>query len=98
MTGIGGHLYMKKMTKGLPPIRKQTLSKKAQEKNNKIKRKLHTDNSNWNDWKLQLHCNKLERVNPIGKIVRKNLFNFFKNLHIEQNDRTAHWVGHSILK
>ena len=40
---------MGKTTKGLPPIRKQTLSNKAQEKNDKIKRKLHTANRNGND-------------------------------------------------
>ena len=40
---------MEKMTKGLPPLRKQKLNKKAQEKDGKMKRKLHTSNSNWND-------------------------------------------------
>ena len=70
------------MTKGLPPIRKKILSKKAQEKYDKIKIKLHTANRYWNDWKFQLHWNKLEWVNPIIKIVRKNLFNFFKNIYI----------------
>ena len=34
------------MTKGPPPIRKQTLSKKAVEKNDTIKSKIHTDNRN----------------------------------------------------
>ena len=51
---IGGHWYMKEMTKGIPPIRK-TLTKKAQKKNDKIKWKLHTGNRNWNDWKLKLY-------------------------------------------
>ena len=59
MTYIDGHWYMGKMTKGLPPIIKQTLVKKAQDKSDKIKRKLHTTNSNWNDQNSQLHWNNL---------------------------------------
>ena len=61
---------MEKITKGLPPIRK-TLSKKAQEKNDKIKRRLHADNTKRDDWKLQLHWNKLEWDNSRSNIVRK---------------------------
>ena len=63
---------MGKMTKGLPPIIKQTLSKKIKYKNNRIKRKRHTDNRSWNNWKSQLHWNRLEWVNPRIRIVRKN--------------------------
>ena len=63
---------MEKITKGLTPTRKQTLINKAQEKNDKIKRKLHTSNRNWNYCKFQLHWNKLEWVNLRSKIVRKN--------------------------
>ena len=36
---IGGGWYMKKVTKGLPPLRKQKLSKRALDKDNTIKRK-----------------------------------------------------------
>ena len=43
------------MTKGLPPLRKQKLSKKSQEKDDKTKQKLHTTNMNRNDRKFQLH-------------------------------------------
>ena len=32
MTEIGGGWYMEKITKGLPPLRRPTLNKKAQEK------------------------------------------------------------------
>ena len=46
---------MGKMTKWLPTIIKQALSKKAQEKNDKIENKLHTINRNWNYCKFQLH-------------------------------------------
>ena len=48
------------MTKVLPPLRENKLSKKSQEKDDEIKNKQYTDDSNWNDWKLQLHWNKLE--------------------------------------
>ena len=59
LTDIGGHRYTEKINKGLPPIIKQTLIKKAQDKNDKIKRKLHTTNRNWNDRNSQLHWNNL---------------------------------------
>ena len=49
LTDIGSHWCMSKMTKGIPPIKKQALSKKAQDKNDIIKRKLHTADKNWND-------------------------------------------------
>ena len=48
MTWIGDGWYMEVITKGLPPFRRPKLSKKAQEK------------YYWNDWRFQLHLNKLE--------------------------------------
>ena len=80
LTDIGSTWYMKKMSKKLPPLGKQKLSKKAQDKYDRIKRNLQTSNSNWNDWKFQIHWNMLDWVNPRSKIVRKNLFNFFKEI------------------
>ena len=72
------------MTEGIPKIRKETLIKKAQEKNDNIKRKLHTANKNWNDWNFQLHCNNLEWVNPRNKIVSKNPKKYILNKMIER--------------
>ena len=87
------------MTKGLPPLRKMKLSKKAQEKDEKIKWKLHTSNRNWNDWNFQLHCINLEWVNPRSKVKIKTIFNFFKiYIYIDKDDITAHWFGYSLLK
>ena len=82
------------MTKGLPPPRKQNISQKAQEKDDKIKKKLYTADRNWNYWRLQLHWNKLEWVNTRSKIKRKTLFIFFKKYYINKDIRTAHWVDH----
>ena len=83
----------------LPLLRRHKLSKKAQEKNDKIKRKLYTDNRNWNDWIFQLHWNKLEWVNPGSKIkIEQPYSTSSKKYYIDQDLRTAHWVGHSILK
>ena len=95
MTKIGGGWYMEKMKKGLPPLRRQNLSKKAKEKYDKIKRKLYTANRNWNDWKLQLYWNKLEWVNPRSKIKGKKTYsNSSKKYYTDQDLITAHWVGH----
>ena len=63
MTDIGGGWYMKRSAKGLPPLKRPKLSKKAQEKENEIN-KLYEANQWWNDWKSQLHWNKIEWVNP----------------------------------
>ena len=71
---------MGKWKKGLPPLRKHNISKKAQEKDDKIKKKLYTADRNWNYWKFHLHWNKLEGVNTISKINRKTLFSFFKEI------------------
>ena len=61
-----------KITKGLPPLRRPKLSKKSQEKDDEIKKKLYTYNRNWNDWRFQLYRNKLEWVNPRSETKIKN--------------------------
>ena len=43
-----------------------------------MKRELNTVNRNLNDWKLQLHCNKLHWVNTGSMFFKKTLLNFFK--------------------
>ena len=58
-----------KSAKGLPPLSRSTLSKKSQDKEDEIK-KLYEANQWWNDWKLQLHWNKLEWVIPRSQIKR----------------------------
>ena len=87
------------MKKGLTPLRKQKLSKKAQEKYDKIKRNLKTENQNWNDWKFQIHWNILDWVNPRSKFVRKEPYsNSSKKYYIEQDDGMTHWIDNSKLK
>ena len=48
-----------KSARGLPPLRRTKLSKKAQERQDEIQKKLHEYNKWWNDWRFQLHWNKL---------------------------------------
>ena len=60
MTDIGGGWYIEKSAKGLPPLKISKLSKKEQEKQDEIQKKLYEANKWWNDWKFQLHWNKLE--------------------------------------
>ena len=59
MTDIGGGCYMEKIAQGLPPLRRTKLSKKSQEKQDGIQKKLHESNKWWNDWIFQLHWHKL---------------------------------------
>ena len=61
---IGCGCYVTKLSQKLPPLRKIRLRKKPQEKKDEIKIKLHKANQACNDWKCQIHWNKLECVNP----------------------------------
>ena len=64
ITDIGGGWYLEKCKKGLPPLKRTKLGKKAQEREDLIKNELFRSNMWWNDWKFQLHWNMLEWVNP----------------------------------
>ena len=58
------------------------LSKKSQEKEDKIT-KLYEANNCWDDWKFQLHWNKLEWVNPISQTKRNKSFQFLQFFKLE---------------
>ena len=62
-----------KIAKGLPPLRKQKISEKEQEKEDDIK-KQYEPNKLWNDWKFQLHWHKLEWDNSRSKIKMKKSY------------------------
>ena len=66
-------VYEKKKAKGIPTLRISTISKKAQDNDDGIKN-LHEANKWCNYWKLQLHRNKLEWVNPRSQIKRTKPF------------------------
>ena len=52
----------------------------------------------WNDWRFQLHWNMLEWVDPKTTYKRVKPFSVSsKKFYINNNDRTAHFVGHSKL-
>ena len=92
-------MVFEKGEKGLPPLKRAKLSKKAQDRHDLIKKTLHESNRWWNDWKFQLHWNKLEWVDPESTPKRvKPYYGSSKKLYINNNDRTAHFVGHSKLK
>ena len=99
MTDIGGGWYLKKFARGLPPSKKEKISKKAQERQDVTQKKIYEANRWWNDWKFQLHWNKLEWVDPKStpKIV-KPISVSSKKFYMSKNDRTAHFVGHYKLK
>ena len=60
---------------------------------------MYESNSWCNDWKFQLHSNKLEWVYPKSTPKRDRPFSVSsKKLYISKNDRTAHFIGHSQLK
>ena len=64
LTDIGGGWHMKKSARGLPPLKRTKLSKKAQEIQDYIQNKLYEANRWWNYWKFQLHWKRLEWVDP----------------------------------
>ena len=53
-----------KSARGLPPLKRTKISKKSQESQDEIQKKLYGANRWWNDCKFQLHRNKLEWVDP----------------------------------
>ena len=95
ITDIGDGWYLEKCEKGLPPLKRKKLSKKSQERDDFIKNKLFQSNRWWNDWKFQLHWNILEWVDQKStpKIVKPFSFSS-KKVYVNNNDRTAHFVGH----
>ena len=71
---------MNKLGQKIQPLKKIRLRKKAQEKEDEIKRKLHKSNQDWNVWKFQIHWNKLEWVNTrSGNEHKKSLFVYFNS-------------------
>ena len=86
-----------KITKGIPPLRRPKQSKKLQEKDDEIK-KVYEANSHWNNWKLQLRCNKIEWVNKRSQIKIKQPYKVSSIYFIDKDLRTAHWIDHSLLK
>ena len=62
-----------KSDKGLPPLRRSTLSKKSQEKEDEIK-KLYEANKWFKYWIFQLHRNKLEWFNTRSQTKRNKNF------------------------
>ena len=80
-------------------MKRTKLIKKAQERQNYIQKKLYEYNRWWNDWKIQLHWNNLEWVDPKSTPKRVKPFSVSsKRFYISKNDRTDHFVGHSRLK
>ena len=63
----------KTINEKIPPLKKRKLSKKAQGKEDEIKINLHIENQNLNDWKYQIHWNKLEWLNPRTCIEQKKI-------------------------
>ena len=56
-------------------------------------------NQNWNDWKFQIHWNKIEWANPRNRIERENpFFVSSKKICLKDNNKTANWVSNSKLK
>ena len=91
-------MVFEKSEKGLPPLKRTKLSKKEQERHDLIKNKDFKSNMWWNDWKFQLHWNMLEWVDPKSTPKKVKPFSVSsKNFYINNNDRTAHFVGHSKL-
>ena len=61
-----------------------------------MKKNLQMANQNWNEWKFQIHWNKLEWVNSRSRIEGNNpSCASSKKLFLRGNNKTAHWVGHS---
>ena len=79
-------------------MKRTKLGKEAQEREDLIKNELFRSNMWWNDWKFQLHWNMLEWVDPKSTPKQVKQFSVSsKKFYINNNYRTAHFVGHSKL-
>ena len=79
-------------------MKRTKLGKKAPKRQDLIKNELFVSNMWWNNWKFQLHWNMLEWVNPKSTTKRVKPFSVSsKKFYINNNHRTAHFVGHSKL-
>ena len=88
-----------KSARGLPPLKKTKLSRKTQERQDEIQKKLYEVNRLWNDWKLKLYWNKLEWVGLKYNPKRVKPYSLLsKKFYIRKSDRKDHFVGHSKLK
>ena len=88
---IGGDLYI---IEKLPPLKKRKLIKKAQYKEDGIRRYLQRSHKSWNDWIFKMHWNKLEWVNPRSCIEEKNKFCVSSRIFfLKENNKTAHLVS-----
>ena len=91
-------MVLGKCAKGIPPLKRKKPSKKSQERHDLIQNKLFQYNMWCNDWKFQLHWNMLEWFDPKSTPKRVKPFSVSsKELYINNNDRTAHFVGNSKL-
>ena len=83
---------MEKCQKGIPTLKRTKLGKKAQKRQDLIKKELFVSNMWWNDWKFQLHWNMIEWVDPKTTPKRVKPFSVSsKYLYFNNNDRTAHF-------
>ena len=83
-----------KIARVLPPLKRTILSKKAQERQDVIQKKLFEANRWWNDWRFQLYLNNIEWVYPKYNPKRVKPFSVSsKKFYISKSDRTAHFVG-----
>ena len=75
----------------LPPLKKRKPSKKIQGKKNEIKINMQTTNQNCNEWKFQIHRNKLEWEIPRNRNEQNNPFCVYsKKIRLKDNTKTAH--------
>ena len=85
--------------KGINLLKRSKISKKSQEKEDEIQKKLYEANKWWNDWRFQLNRNNLEWVDPKTLIKSDKPYSASsKKCYLNKNDRTAHCVGLSKLK
>ena len=88
---------MNKLGQKLPPLNKRRLRKIPPREEDEINIKLTEAYQYCNDWKFQIHRNKLEWINPRSHDEQKS-FCVSSNKKIKDNVKTVHWVGNSQLR
>ena len=98
LTDTGIKCFMDNHKSKLSPMKRQILSKEPSNKEDDIKN-LKKTHQHWNDWKFQIHWNKLEWVVPKSCHVKKNHFCISSHkFYLKDKTSKNYWVGQSPMK
>ena len=96
---VGGKRCIYKINAKLHSIKRSPLRKKGEINEGKIRENIRKVDDHWNNWKFQLHWNKLEWVYPKTRDRWKNPFySSTRKFCIKDVNNSSRFVGHYKLE